>query len=150
MASLPYSNCSSGDKAMGDIQKTLSKFGCQSFGSMMDFENKELIVQFKYRDIPISVKASVKGYAARWLEENPWNSRRRASRVDWEREALRIAGIAVYSILRDWIKGQVTAVECGILSFEGAFLGQILLPSGQTVFEKVVSDKLLLAAPKTK
>jgi hypothetical protein len=31
---------------------------------------------------------------------------------------LRQGQVAVNSILRDWIKGQVTAVECGILSFE--------------------------------
>ena len=30
--------------------------------------------------------------------------------------------IAVNSILRDWIKGQVTAIECGILSFEAVFM----------------------------
>lgn len=29
---------------------------------------------------------------------------------------------AVNSILRDWVKGQTTAVECGIPSFEAVFL----------------------------
>jgi hypothetical protein len=37
----------------------------------------------------------------------------------------------------------VTAIETGILSFEGAFLGQILLPSGQTVLEHVTTGNLL-------
>jgi hypothetical protein len=45
------------------------------------------------------------------------------------------AQIATCSILRDWIKGQITAVEVGILTFEGAFLGQLLLPNGRTVLE---------------
>jgi hypothetical protein len=31
---------------------------------------------------------------------------------------LRQGHVAVNSILRDWVKGQMTAVECGILSFE--------------------------------
>ena len=53
------------------------------------------------------------------------------------RDDLKQAQISVYSILRDWIKGQVTAVEVGMLSFEGAFLGQILLPSGETVLERL-------------
>jgi len=40
----------------------------------------------------------------------------------------------------------VTAVEVGMLSFEGAFLGQILLPSGETVLERVTrSDMLALS-----
>ena len=54
-----------------------------------------------------------------------------------------MAEVAVYSLLRDWIKGQVTAIECGILSFEGAFLGQILLPSGRTVLEHATEGNLL-------
>ena len=59
--------------------------------------------------------------------------------------------MAVYSILRDWIKGQITAIETGILTFEGAFLGQILLPSGQTVLEHATTAKLLpaLEGPKS-
>lgn len=52
--------------------------------------------------------------------------------------------MAVYSVLRDWIKGQVTAIETGILSFEGAFLGQILLSNGQTVLEMANEKQLLL------
>lgn len=133
--SLPYENSTTGDKALGEIQKILQRFGCQSFGSMMDFENKELLIQFKYRDTPISVKASSAGYAAAWLKEHPYTHRMKRSRAEHEQKAVDVAGVAVYSILRDWIKGQVTAIECGILSFEGAFLGQVLLPSGQTVLE---------------
>lgn len=133
---------------MVDIEKVLQKFGCQSFGHMMDFEKKKLIVQFKYRDMPISVEASFNGYAQAWLKENPWTNRKRTSRIDHERQALKQAEIAVYSILRDWIKGQVMAIECGILSFQGAFLGQILLPSGSTILQHVQNNNLLaLEAP---
>jgi hypothetical protein len=32
--------------------------------------------------------------------------------------ALKQDHVVVNSILRDWIKGQVTAIECGVLSFE--------------------------------
>ena len=43
----------------------------------------------------------------------------------------------------DWIKGQVTAIETGILQFDQVFLPYILTPSGQTVTELVESRKLL-------
>lgn len=59
-------------------------------------------------------------------------------------KALKTGGIAVYSILRDWVKGQVTAIEIGMLTFEAAFLSHILLPSGATVIEHVQQQKLLL------
>jgi hypothetical protein len=140
---LPYSTATSGDKALGEIQKILRGFGCNKFGSMVDDAAGELLVQFEYRGKMVSVKASTKGYAAAWLKENPWSSRRSLTKAAHERKAMDIAGVAVYSILRDWIKGQVMAIETGILSFEGAFLGQILLPSGQTALEHAAANKLL-------
>lgn len=140
---LPYENATSGEKAITDIQKILREFGCQSFGSMIDMERGELIVQFKYRDTPVSVKASINGYASAWLKHHPYTYRTRGSRIEHERKAKQIGSVAVYSMLRDWIKGQITAIETGILSFEGAFLGQILLPTGQTVLERAKEQNML-------
>ena len=45
------------------------------------------------------------------------------------------------------LKPLTPAVEVGMLSFEGAFLGQILLPSGRTVLEHLETDRNLLPAP---
>lgn len=148
--SLPYENSTSGERALGEIQKLLRAFGCSKFGSMADDEAQEIFVQFEYRGRPVSVKASIRGYAAAWLKAHPYSTRSRVSRTEYERKALQIASVAVYSILRDWIKGQVTAVETGILTFEGAFLGQILLSNGKTVLEHAEQSKLLpaLEGPK--
>lgn len=148
---LPYESATSGERALGEIQKLLRGFGCTKFGSMSDDEAKEILVQFEYRGRMVNVKASIRGYAAAWLKQHPYNSsRHRASSTEYQRKALDIASVAVYSILRDWIKGQVTAIETGILTFEGAFLGQILLPSGKTVLEHAQQADLLpqLEAPK--
>ena len=142
---MPYETATSGQAALNDVQKVLQRFGCQSFGHMMDYERGELLVQFKWRNLPVSVKASINGYAAAWLKEHPYSSRMRRSKIDHEKEAKRIASVAVYSIIRDWIKGQITAVDTGILTFEGAFLGQILLPSGRTVLETAQEQKMLPA-----
>lgn len=142
---LPYENTTSGERAIQDMQKILQKFGCSKFGQMMDWDAGDLLIQFEFRGRPVSMKASVNGYAQAWLKEHPYSSRARGTRVEHERKAKQIAGVAVYSILRDWIKGQVVAIETGILSFEGAFLGQIMLPSGKTVMEHVTSQKLLPA-----
>jgi hypothetical protein len=140
---LPYENTTAGNKAMADIQKILQRFGCKSFGSMNNFAEKKLIIQFEYKDRKISVSASSAGYAAAWLKEHPYNYRMKKTEIQHQREALERANTAVYSILRDWIKGQITAVECGILSLEGAFLGQILLPNGRTVLEHVEKEQFL-------
>jgi len=107
-------------------------------------------VQFRYRDRNVCVKASTKGYAAAWLKAHPFNAWTRIARVEYERRASTIAQRAVYSILRDWIKGQIAAIETGVLSFEGAFLGQILLPSGKTVLETAQTTNLLPAPQQEK
>lgn len=141
---LPYENASSGKAAVDDMQKLLRGFGASSFGVMEDFAAGVVTVQFQWRERRVTIQASAKGYAAAWLRHHPYNpSRHRIAKVDHERRALAQANISVYSILRDWIKGQVTAVEVGMLSFEGAFLGQIMLPSGETVLERVTAHKLL-------
>jgi hypothetical protein len=144
---LPYSNATSGDRALSDIQKLLRGFGCNKFGSMIDDTAGTVIVQFEYRGRQVSVQASISGYAAAWLKEHPHTTRTRASKVQHERRAKDIASVAVYSILRDWIKGQITAIETGILSFEGAFLGQILLKDGRTMMDAAKDFLPALPAP---
>lgn len=142
---LPYENATSGERALGEIQKLLRGFGCTKFGSMIDDEAKELLIQFEWRKRSVSVKASFAGYAAAWLKQHPWSTRMKSTRDQHERKAMDVASIAIYSVLRDWIKGQVTAIETGILSFEGAFLGQIMLPNGKTILEHAQGSNLLPA-----
>jgi hypothetical protein len=144
---LPYETSTSGERALGEIRKILRGFGCSKFGSMVDDGEQTILVQFEHRGRPVSVKASIRGYASAWLKAHPYTPRMRCTKLEHERKALEIASTAVYSILRDWIKGQVTAIETGILSFEGAFLGQILLPNGRTMLEHASKERLL-PAPK--
>lgn len=145
--SLPYENATSGGKALSDLNTILTKFGCTRFGTMTDTEAGELLVQFSYKGRDVSARASYRGYAAAWLKEHPYGPRTRGTRQKHEEKAMEQAKISVCSILRDWIKGQVMAVETGILTFEGAFLGQIMLPGGKTVLELVHAQRVL-AAPE--
>jgi len=64
----------------------------------------------------------------------------RVSRVEHECRVLQKGQIAIYSMLRDWLKGQCVAIETGMLSFDAAVLGQIMLPSGETVLERIERD----------
>lgn len=147
--SLPYENATSGNNAINEIQKMLRGFGCQKFGTGEDFETGELFVQFEHHGRMVHLKASSKGYAAAWLRAHPYGPRIKGSRAEHEAKALKIGSVAVYSILRDWVKGQVTAIEIGMLSFEAAFLAHLMLPSGVTMIEHVERQKLL-AGPEGK
>ncbi|OOG75589.1 hypothetical protein B0E45_01275 [Sinorhizobium sp. A49] len=143
--SLPYSNSTSGRSAMDDIRKTIQAFGCSKFAPMEDFVAGKVIIQFEYRGRMVQVEASAKGYATAWLRQNPYSTRMRLSSKEHEKRALEKGQIAVWSILRDWIKGQLTAIDTGILSFDEAFLGQILLPTGETVHQRATTQGLLPA-----
>lgn len=147
---LPYSSATSGKDAMIELQKIVQAFGATSFGSFEDYAESSLTVQFAYRGRRVTVKASAKGYAVA-LMKTPKRKDTRGPSSRWsESDALKQGQIAVYSMIRDWIKGQITAVECGILSFDAAFLGQILLPDGRTIHERVAESDMLpaLEAPK--
>ena len=146
---LPYERASSGKAALDDMQKLLRSFGATSFGVMEDFSAGSLTVQFVWRERRVSISANAKGYAAAWLREHPHTYRHKHSLAEHQRKAMQQANISVYSILRDWVKGQVTAVEVGMLSFEGAFLGQILLSDGATVLERIEKNGLLALPGKS-
>lgn len=140
--SIPYESCRGGDQALVEIGKILAKFGCQSFGHMTDTENGKTIVQFKWRNQQISLEASWKGYAAAWQKAHPIG--RGTTRASYEARALELAKRAVCSCLRDWVKGQVTAVECGVMSFGAVFMPHMLLPTGERVIDRVTGPNGLL------
>jgi len=127
-----------------DLHNALAKFGCQAFGTMTDQEKSVIIVQFKWRDRKVSLEANWKGYAAVLMKAHPYKEK--WSRVDhqaYQQNALDQGRISVCSVLRDWVKGQITAVECGIMSFEAAFMPHILLPTGERIIDRIKIDRLL-------
>lgn len=134
---VPYANATSGGKARDEMVRLLRRFGCESVGFMDDFADQSILLAFTHRGRQVQLRASAKGWAQMYLRENPWTHRRRDTRHDYEQKILAQGLVAVNSILRDWIKGQITAVECGILSFEAVFAPHTLLPDGTTVLDKI-------------
>lgn len=137
MKGIPYASATSGAKARDEITSVLRRFGCESVGFMDDFETHEVLLAFTHRGRPIQLRASARGWAQMFLKERPWTSRRRDTQVAYQQAVLRQGHVAVNSILRDWIKGQVTAVECGILSFEAVFMPFMLGSDGHPLVEKM-------------
>lgn len=145
---LPYENSTSGEKALIEVQKILRKFGCSQFGQMQDYDIGETRIQFKWNDRMVDLRVSWKGYAAAWLKENEWTHRRTYTKDEWKEKAIEKGKMAVCSILRDWIKGQVTAVETGMMTFEEIFMPHMMLPNGTRMVE-AARDMLALPEPET-
>lgn len=143
--SVPYARASSGMKARDEITKLLQRFGCEAVGFMDEFEQQSVLLAFRHRGRPVQLRASAKGWAAMRLKENPWSDRMRHSKHDHEQAALRQGFTAINSILRDWVKGQITAVERGMLSFEAVFMPYMLTDDGRPLIERLGSLNLLPA-----
>lgn len=147
MNSLPYESATSGDKALIEIGGLLGKFGCSQYGTFHDTERGVTTVQFRWKERPVNIEASWKGYAAAWLKRHPYTGRTRGTRSEYEAKALAQARISICSILRDWIKGQLTAVEVGLLPFDGIFMPYLMLPDGRRLIDRVQSEILTLPEP---
>lgn len=142
---LPYASATSGMNAREEVQKILKRFGCECVGFMDDYETKSVLLAFSHRGVNIQLRASGLGWASAWLKENPYTYRRRTNRQDWEQAALAQGMIAVNSILRDWVKGQITAIETGILQFEHVFMPYMLTKDGRSILDHM---QKLLPAPE--
>ncbi|MGH8570613.1 MAG: hypothetical protein ACREXU_22065, partial [Gammaproteobacteria bacterium] len=101
------------------------------------------IVHFAWHERSVSLEASWLGYAEALLKAHPPKPRSRVSEAEQVRRFMKQAQISVCSVLRDWAKAQVTAIECGTLTFEEAFLAHLHLPSGERVIDRLVADKYL-------
>lgn len=146
VATVPYEGAISGASARDEITKLLRRFGCESVGFMDEFDKHEVLLAFHHRGRPVQLRASARGWASMFLKAKPHSHRQRRSRQEYEQAALRQGMIAVNSILRDWVKGQVTAVECGILSFDAVFMPYMLTDDGRPLIERVLEQKLLPSA----
>lgn len=142
-SALPYASATSGDAARGEINRILRRFGCGRIGFTDDIANHALILEFEHKGRNVFLSASAKGWAEMYLKENPWNNYRRKTEREWRKHALEQGITAVNSILRDWVKGQVAAVECGIMSFNAVFMPHMLTESGIPLIEMVEKNNLL-------
>jgi hypothetical protein len=135
--SIPYASATSGNRAREEVLKILRRFGCEKLGFMDDDANHEVVLYFEHRGRPVRMPVSAKGWAQMWLNENPLSYRHRKTEHDHRQEALHRGHLAVSSILRDWVKSQVTAVECGMLSFEAVFMPHMLTSDGRPLIERM-------------
>ena len=150
---VPYASATSGGKARDEIVRLLQRFGCEQVGFMDDFQDHSVLLAFRHRGRPIQLRASAKGWAQMYLKEHPFRAAyARKSRQAYEEGALRQGDIAINSILRDWVKGQLTAVETGILSFEAVFLPFMITSDGRPVLERLAETGFIpqISAPNEK
>ena len=132
---VPYENATSGAKAKSEMEKWLYGFGCTQFVTGEDTVAEVVMVQFVVRGRMVKLPASYRGWQELYLEAHPWSHKRRLDAQAYEAKALQIGRVAVWSILRDWLKGMLTAIESNVLSAEHVFLPWTVTENGRTVAE---------------
>lgn len=136
---LPYENSNADPmKAQGRIQAILRKFGIQRILFDDDIENSTITIMFKFQDMPVKIPVNYKELAKKFMEVEPYNSRRRCSRQDYEFKIAEKAYKASYSMLEDLIKSMISIVNLGAFSFEEIFLGFFMGKDGKRVSEVLV------------
>jgi hypothetical protein len=104
--SVPYASATTGTKAREEVSKVPSRFACEPIGFMDDFEKHEVLRAFKHSGRQVQLRALQQGH------------------------------VVVNSTVRDWIKGQTTAIEGDILSFEAVFLPCMLTRDGRPLIKR--------------
>jgi hypothetical protein len=133
---VPYASAQAGHRARAKITAMLERFGCENVGIRDAFNTHEVVLAFTHRGRDVKLRASAKGWAQMYLKQNPWSARRRVTQSEYQQSVLRQGKVAVSSILHDWIKGQITAIECGTLSFEAVFMPYMLTSDGRPLVER--------------
>ena len=113
----PYANASSGHAARDEISRLLRLMCASRVGFMDEYETSSVLVAFEHRGRQVQFRASAKGWAAMHLRRNPWNTRRKTDRKQYEQKALNQGMIANNSILRDWVKGAVMTPRTQKITF---------------------------------
>jgi hypothetical protein len=146
---VPYASATSGAAARDEIGRMLRRFGCESVGFMDEYDKHAVLLHFTHRGRQVQMRASAMGWANMFMKAKPFTGRGRqkGGKLEYERKALAQGLVAVNSILRDWVKGQLTAVECGMMQFEAVFMPYMLGSDGRTVIEHAMAAKML-PAPK--
>ena len=118
------------DKSRTEIERTLARWGADSFAYMTNREGAQ--VAFEYEGKRIRFTLPLPDRASRDFTLTPTGKARAATAAEAAYEqAVRQRWRALALV----VKAKLEAVEAGISTFEQEFYANVVLPSGQTVYE---------------
>lgn len=120
----------SSDKSRTEIEKTLARWGADSFAYMTNRTQAQVAFEYEGRRIRFTLPL-------------PDRASREFTLTPTGKERARTAAEAAYeqAVRQRWralalvVKAKLEAVESGISTFEQEFYANIVLPGGSTVFE---------------
>lgn len=134
MGTYAQSTSVASDKSRSEIERTLTRYGAESF--MYGWDQSRALVGFVVNDRQIRFVLPMPDRNAREFTHTTARGYRREPKAAEEayEQAIRQRWRALALV----IKAKLEAVEAGIVTFEEEFLAHFLLPGGHTVGDLVV------------
>ena len=119
------------EQSKAEIEKVLIKYGACRFGYLTEPNYATILFEIENRKIKMVLPLPSK--TARVFTHTPMHKMRtpEAALGAWE-QACRSRWRALFLV----VKARLEAVECGISTIEQEFLAHVVLPGGETVYER--------------
>lgn len=138
MPLLNYTTSISADKTVSEIQKILAKSGARAI--LANYDDNGTITALSFQ---MNVNGDLIGFKLP-CDPNPVmlvleRDYKVPNRLKNREQALRVA----WRIVKDWVEAQLAIIETQMVKPEQVFLPYAVTDTGETIFEKFESGKLL-------
>jgi hypothetical protein len=144
MPLLNYTTRVSETKTISEIEKTLAVHGAKAILKEYDSDGNISAVAFQVAspcgEVSVKLPADVEA-TFRVLEKQ-----QQTEKVPRHLVTMSHARAVSWRILKDWIEAQMAILETEMVTLDQIFLAYVLTPSGNTLYETVVQQKLLKAS----
>ena len=120
------------------IRKMFMRYGVEAFQFSEAPLHGALQVSFQWRGLNIRLPFSVEALTVALLADEPWSSRRRSTRDEYEAKLRHTASQTIWRHVENWLKAQFDAIDTGIIGFAEAFMGGVVDNQGRCLRDVVV------------
>ena len=125
------------NRTMAQIQDKLAKAGARGILCEYDTSGEPSQITFSIETpqgvVYFKLPANVQGVSKVLSDQNKYKDESHARRVAWR-------------ILKDWVEAQLAIIEAGMAELSQVFLPYAQTGTGETFYEVVKSDKLLIGS----
>lgn len=127
----------SSETSRSEIARTVTRYGASQFAYMEAADRAVVAFVYQGRQVRLSLTLPDKRdneFTAYQDRYGNWKRRTETASAGLYEQAIRQRWRALALV----VKANLEAVEAGIFTFEEAFLGALVLPSGRSVYEEVM------------
>lgn len=122
-------------QSQSEIRRTLHRYGAGQFFCADDWDGGQIMVGFVFQGFTVRVLVPMPKLTDKKITHGPKGKERtRAQAEKAYEQAVRARWRAVLLL----VKGRLEEVEMGVSTFEHAFMSYLVLPSGETVGQRML------------